>query len=187
MFHSSFKRFLGEATTATQKRIWLKPDAEVLLHDYAWPGNVRQLRATIQQIVALGAPGPVSADVLRPLLSDPFADTDSDDSSGELSDVERRQILRVLREAGGNKTKAAEILGIQRRTLYKKARSDLNGKAAKDPRAILKGIWLSHLRQRDRCPGPYHPKPVLKRPPDERHLIEPTALMCLATGVPYQA
>ncbi|MBI3465017.1 MAG: helix-turn-helix domain-containing protein [Planctomycetes bacterium] len=38
----------------------------------------------------------------------------------ELDAVERQQILRVLDQTGGNKTQAAEILGIQRRTLYKK-------------------------------------------------------------------
>jgi DNA-binding NtrC family response regulator len=113
------KRFLSEATAAVpQKRIWLKPDAEILLNDHTWPGNIRQLRNTIQRLVALGPPGPVSAEVLRPLLADPL--TEEEEPASELSEVERRQILRVLQEAGGNKTRAAELLGIQRRTLYKK-------------------------------------------------------------------
>ena len=114
------KRFLDEATIAAHKRIWLEPEAQRLLDQYSWPGNVRQLQNTIQRLVALSAPGPVSTAALRPLLQDPFAEADEEDASSELSELERRQILRVLRETGGNKTKAAEILGIQRRTLYKK-------------------------------------------------------------------
>ena len=114
------RRFLGEATEAAGKRVWLEPAAERLLEAHAWPGNVRQLQNTIQRAVALTPPGPISADTLRPFLRGLPVETESDESSGELSSVERRQILKVLEEAGGNKTKAAKILGIQRRTLYKK-------------------------------------------------------------------
>ncbi|HLG97882.1 MAG TPA: sigma-54 dependent transcriptional regulator [Bryobacteraceae bacterium] len=113
------RRFLTEATDAARKRIWLEPGVERLLNEYAWPGNVRQLRSTIQRLVALGAPGPVTEAALRPILTDPLPDADEEPAS-ELGELERRQILRVLQETGGNKTRAAEILGIQRRTLYKK-------------------------------------------------------------------
>jgi len=114
------KRFLDETTAAARKRVWLEPAAANLLEEHAWPGNVRQLQNTIQRLVALNPPGPVSADTLRPLLSQPLAGAEDEEASGELDEVERRQILKVLQETGGNKTKAAEILGIQRRTLYKK-------------------------------------------------------------------
>lgn len=113
------KRFLSEATEAAGKRTWLEADAERLLNEYAWPGNIRQLRNTIQRLVALGPAGPVTEATLKPFLANPLQESDEEQSS-ELGEVERRQILRVLQEAGGNKTKAAEILGIQRRTLYKK-------------------------------------------------------------------
>ncbi len=113
------KRFLGEATVAGQRRVWFSPEAEHLLNQFDWPGNVRQLRSTIQRVVALAAVGQVSEETLRSFLIDPLAEEEGEPAS-ELSEVERRQILRVLRETGGNKTKAAEILGIQRRTLYKK-------------------------------------------------------------------
>lgn len=111
-------RFLSEATAAAQRRIWFTPEAEHLLNGFDWPGNVRQLRSTIQRVVALGAAGQVSEESLRSFLTGPSEE--EEETAGELSEVERRQILRVLRDAGGNKTKAAEILGIQRRTLYKK-------------------------------------------------------------------
>jgi transcriptional regulator with PAS, ATPase and Fis domain len=114
------KRFFSEDTTAAQRRVWLEPSAERLLNDSVCPGNVRQLKGTIQRIVALSVPGPISEEALRPFLIQQTQDAEEDEPPGELNDRERRQILRVLLEAGGNKTKAAEILGIQRRTLYKK-------------------------------------------------------------------
>jgi transcriptional regulator with PAS, ATPase and Fis domain len=114
------KRFFSEATAAAQRRVWLEPGAERLLNDSAWPGNVRQLKGTIQRIVALSVPGPISEEALRPFLIQQTQDAAEDEPTGELNEMERRQILRVLQETGGNKTKAAEILGIQRRTLYKK-------------------------------------------------------------------
>ena len=114
------KRFFGEATAGSPRRVWLEPGAERLLNDSTWPGNVRQLKGTIQRIVALSVPGPISEETLRPLLIQQTQDAEEQEATGELSEIERRQILRVLQETGGNKTKAAEILGIQRRTLYKK-------------------------------------------------------------------
>lgn len=114
------RRFLDERTAAAHKRLWLEPDAERLIEEYSWPGNVRQLQNTIQRLVTLNAPGPISVETLRPFLSDSLVEGEEEETSGDLSEVERRQIIRVLKETGGNKTKAAEILGIQRRTLYKK-------------------------------------------------------------------
>ncbi len=114
------KRFLSASTDAAQRRVWLEPGAEQLLNDHAWSGNVRQLKATLQRIVALSVPGPISEEALRPFLSLQAQGAEEEDQTGELEELERRQILHVLQETGGNKTKAAEILGIQRRTLYKK-------------------------------------------------------------------
>jgi two-component system, NtrC family, response regulator AtoC len=114
------KRFFSEATAATQRRVWLEPGAERLLNDSDWPGNVRQLKGTIQRVVALSVPGPISDETLRLFLVRQTPDPEAEEPTGELNEMERRQILRVLQETDGNKTKAAEILGIQRRTLYKK-------------------------------------------------------------------
>ncbi len=114
------KRFFSEATAVAQRHVWLEPGAERMLNDSAWPGNVRQLKGTIQRIVALSVQGPISEETIRPFLSHQALDAEHEEPTGELDEMERRQILRVLQETGGNKTKAAEILGIQRRTLYKK-------------------------------------------------------------------
>jgi DNA-binding NtrC family response regulator len=113
------RRFLGDALGHTDKRIWLTPEAESALREYSWLGNVRELRNVVQRLVTLSPPGPIGADTMRSMLATAM-DLDELEPSGELAELERRQILRVLEETGGNKSKAAEILGIQRRTLYKK-------------------------------------------------------------------
>ena len=114
------RRFLAEATKAADKRIWLQPDAEALLQTHHWPGNVRQLENLVRRLVALNPPGPLSSANIRAALEPAPNGMVAGEDAVELSEVERRQILRVLQQTGGNKTRAAEILGIQRRTLYKK-------------------------------------------------------------------
>jgi DNA-binding NtrC family response regulator len=112
------QRFLEQASQQSGKRVWLSREAAVLIENYDWPGNVRELQNVIARLVALRPPGPVQETDVQELLGD--ADAQSEDEPAELSARERQQILRVLKEVGGNKTRAAEILGIQRRTLYKK-------------------------------------------------------------------
>lgn len=125
------KHFLETATAAAQRKMWLTAEALSALEQYTWPGNVRQLQNTISKLIALSPPGPVSAlDIREAIASAPAgaageADDAGEDDIRELDELERRQILRVLEETGGNKTRAAAVLGIQRRTLYKKlARMD---------------------------------------------------------------
>lgn len=114
------KRFMADAVEATGKQAWLERDAEATLEQEDWPGNVRQLQNVIRRLMAMTRPGPISAaDIHRALEAAPSQE-ENEHESEELAEVERRQILRVLEQTGGNKTRAAEILGIQRRTLYKK-------------------------------------------------------------------
>ena len=111
-------RFIAEAAGAGGRRIWFEPEAERFLTEYDWPGNVRQLENLVRRLAALGPGGPVSVNDLQ--LPGETAAAAQQDEPAELDEIERRQILRVLAQTGGNKTRAAEILGIQRRTLYKK-------------------------------------------------------------------
>ncbi len=62
----------------------------------------------------------MSEAVLRRHLEEFTRPASEDEEPVELNAVERQQIQRVLEQTGGNKTRAAELLGIQRRTLYKK-------------------------------------------------------------------
>jgi len=98
-------------------------DAEFLqaLKGYSWPGNVRQLRNVIERALVVSS-GPVLsvADLppeLRRLRPGP-AVLEVSIGGSSLQDVEREMIYRTIEFAGGNKTKAAELLGISLRTLY---------------------------------------------------------------------
>lgn len=110
------KRFLDESCEKASKKLWLVGGASDALAQYEWPGNVRQLQNVIRRLVAMEPPGAIPEEAVRRELE---AGEAEDEATG-LDAVERQHILRVLEQTEGNKTKAAEILGIQRRTLYKK-------------------------------------------------------------------
>jgi DNA-binding NtrC family response regulator len=114
------RHFLQQATAAAQKRVWLEPEAARLLEPPDWPGNVRELENVIRRLVALNPPGPIPPRDVEAALRAGLVPESDEDEPRQLDEMERRQILKVLEETGGNKTRAAEILGIQRRTLYKK-------------------------------------------------------------------
>lgn len=83
--------------------------------EYPWPGNVRELQNVIHRTLLLS-----KNDIIGPreLLAD--LSPNPKVSGRRLEDVEREHILQVLKEAGGQKAKAAEILGIDPKTLYRK-------------------------------------------------------------------
>jgi Nif-specific regulatory protein len=93
------------------------PEALALLLGYEYPGNVRELQNLVEGAVSL-ADSVVDLDLARSLLSEP-AQTSSPEAL-DLDSAERRHIARVLKVAGGNKSRAAKILGVDRRTLQRK-------------------------------------------------------------------
>ncbi len=98
----------------------LGDDAVARLVAYDWPGNVRELRNVLERAVILKPEGRIGADHI--LLGDtPMAGSrprsDSFDTL-DLAEMERRLIRRALEVAHGNKSEAARLLGITRRTLY---------------------------------------------------------------------
>jgi len=113
------KRFLDDACENSDKRSWFEADASKLLAEFDWPGNVRQLQSLVRRVVAMESAGAISAVVVQRELEQNQRG-ESEEGITELDAVERQHIMKVLKQADGNKTKAAEILGIQRRTLYKK-------------------------------------------------------------------
>ena len=122
-------RFLKEYGERNGKRIeGLTPDAISLLTAYAWPGNVRELRNTIEKMVVLSRSDRLSArDVpanIREAVKGHAALGTRAPAlmSGSLADTERRKIMAVLEKNGGNRTRAADELGISRRTLHRKLR-----------------------------------------------------------------
>jgi DNA-binding NtrC family response regulator len=98
----------------------LAPDARAALLAYDWPGNVRELAHVVQQAVLLSRGNALLRDDLpASLRKATAAPAVAEDEAGwpTLAAVERRYIDRVLQHTGGNKTRAAEVLGIDRRTL----------------------------------------------------------------------
>ncbi|MEO0083757.1 MAG: sigma-54-dependent Fis family transcriptional regulator [candidate division WOR-3 bacterium] len=88
-----------------------------LLTKYHWPGNVRELENTIARACALATNEIITVDDLGLQLSEPIADIGL---KKEIIQREKEYILSVLQQVGGNRTKAAEKLGISRRTLQYK-------------------------------------------------------------------
>jgi DNA-binding NtrC family response regulator len=102
------------------------PDAFQKLLDYSWPGNVRELQNAIEYAVVLAREGMIGVKELPAEIQLPPALQQTElaalPRSGvqSLDDVERTAIIQALAECHGNKKKAAELLGIQRPTLYNK-------------------------------------------------------------------
>jgi two-component system, NtrC family, response regulator HydG len=92
---------------------------EILLR-HSWPGNVRELENVIQRSLIMGR-GIIDVKDLSDYLKTPMpAYSPSSSSFKTLKDQEREYILKVLESVNQNKTKAAEILGIDRKTLGQK-------------------------------------------------------------------
>ncbi|MGC9951493.1 MAG: sigma-54 dependent transcriptional regulator [Bryobacteraceae bacterium] len=87
------------------------------LQEYTWPGNVRQLQHLVERLTILAPGGRVDADAVQLALS---AMESREDPVETLAEAEEEQIRRVLAATGGNKSRAAQILGIERKTLYRK-------------------------------------------------------------------
>ena len=122
-------RFLKEYCKQNNKAIeGLTPDAVSLLTAYAWPGNVRELRNTIEKMVVLARTERLSARDVPANIRDAVKGHAGLSSrsplllTGSLADTERRKIMAVLEKSGGNRTRAADELGISRRTLHRKLR-----------------------------------------------------------------
>ena len=116
-------RFLEEACARAGKKHVLSAEALEALMRHAWPGNVRELRNTIERLV-VSSRGPMIEAVDLPgneTASQPSPGESSFANLTTLDDLERRYLLHVLDAANGNRTRAAEILGIDRRTLYRMA------------------------------------------------------------------
>ena len=100
----------------------LAPEARSLLLRYGWPGNVRQLKNVIERSAVLATGEVIRAQDLPEALRGPEAAPAGASPIVPLAEVERAHIQRVLEHCGGNKKAAAEILGIDRSTLYAKLR-----------------------------------------------------------------
>ena len=119
------EQFLAQAGAKTDppRSYSLSADAHRVLLSYRWPGNVRELQNVIERGIALCNDSVITksdlpAQVLERRDSDFLAAAVARQMS--LSELEREYILRVLDDEGGNKTRAAQRLGLDRKTLYRK-------------------------------------------------------------------
>jgi transcriptional regulator with GAF, ATPase, and Fis domain len=94
-----------------------RSDALALLMAYDYPGNVRELQNLVEGAVSL-AEGEVGGDLVRSLMGSP-AQPEGPEAL-DLAAMQRRHIARVLKLAGGNKSVAARLLGVDRKTLQRK-------------------------------------------------------------------
>ena len=118
-FVKMFAEQTGKAVTGIAK-----PSAEKLL-SYNWPGNIRELRNVIERAMALTQFDQITAADLpakiREYQSTQFVISGHDPLDFvPLDDVERQYILHVMDATGGNRSQAARILGLDRKTLYRK-------------------------------------------------------------------
>lgn len=103
----------------------IQPAAMRALMNYQWPGNIRELENIIERLIILAGDEPISLDLLPPQFrGEPTGASSSalnlkiPDQGLSIDDVEKELIQRALQKAGGNKSKAAKLLGITRRKLY---------------------------------------------------------------------
>ncbi len=98
----------------------VSPQAMARLAAYPWPGNVRQLENVLERAVTLaGGPVLLAEDLELEPASAPAAGPTLPASAMSLDEVKHWYVRRVLEAEGGNKQRAAEILGVDRRTLYR--------------------------------------------------------------------
>jgi len=120
------QRLVAQLARATGKSVaGIAAPAAEKLKAYAWPGNVRELRNCIERAVALTRFEELTVDDLPEAIQDYrrsrlVLDLDDPGQLPPLEEVERRYILRVLEAVQGHRTRAAEILGLDRKTLYRK-------------------------------------------------------------------
>jgi DNA-binding NtrC family response regulator len=102
----------------------VSPETLAILTAYSWPGNVRELENAIERAIALAPGAGLTPDDLPERIKNSGGSAAFiARSSGRqltLREVERDYILETLRKTSGNKTRAAELLGLDRKTLYRK-------------------------------------------------------------------
>ncbi len=116
------EQFLRNACARTGRQATIAPAALDALTRHRWPGNVRELENTIERLVVFSRGGCIELEDLPPaLIHAPSLDERLFQDLPTLEEMERRYLLHVLQAVGGNRSRAAESMGIDRRTLYRMA------------------------------------------------------------------
>jgi transcriptional regulator with PAS, ATPase and Fis domain len=112
------KHFLEANTGPIGLPLRISPEAMDLLVKYPWPGNIRELRSVVVKTILFASSPVINPQDLPCLIAS--KDLVGDPLNKTLGDVEKDHILHILHKVRGNQSKAAKILGIDRRTLYNK-------------------------------------------------------------------
>jgi DNA-binding NtrC family response regulator len=116
------RHFLTRFNERNERQSTVRDDAIGVLTRMAWPGNVRELENLIERAAILSTTGEISSeDIEGAKGAEVLTSAEVQDSGTTLKGAERQQIVRALRDAEGNRSLAARNLGIERKTLYKKA------------------------------------------------------------------
>jgi two-component system response regulator HydG len=111
------------AATVNGRKLRLSEEARAALQAYEWPGNVRELENALERAAILTRGDIIAASALPSRVTEPAPASlvsERPPANPTLDLVERAYILYVLQAEGGNKAKAAEVLGIDPSTLYRK-------------------------------------------------------------------
>jgi DNA-binding NtrC family response regulator len=109
--------FLNKYNARHSRNVKLTESGLKVLKDFTWPGNIRQLQHLIERLTILAPNERIDAEAVQ----DAISAMEPGGAAGEtLAETEADQIRRVLAATGGNKSRAAAILGIERKTLYRK-------------------------------------------------------------------
>lgn len=116
------ERFLEQANRELQKDIaGFDKEAYALMKAYSWPGNIRQLRNTIKYATLLATGLYITAQHLpKEIIETAGREPEVNGLSLKDTHHEKHLIVKALEEAGNNRTKAAHLLGVDRKTLYNK-------------------------------------------------------------------
>ena len=129
MLVEGFLKKCGEARAKEIKGV--SEAALAMLMDYSWPGNVRELENVIERAVTLSRGEKVTPDDLPQAVQGARGDRRVLDEAAEktlpLHEIEKEYIKKILEKTGGNKYQAAQALGIDRKTLYRKL-EEIEGK-----------------------------------------------------------
>jgi DNA-binding NtrC family response regulator len=115
-----FDHFLKRHSRRMGKTVAVHPEVLEILAGYSWPGNVRELENIVERAITLNTTGILtSADFTEHLRQSKRTSMAFPRELVPLEEIERQYIVHVVQRCNGNMTRAAEVLGIDRRTLYR--------------------------------------------------------------------
>jgi len=127
------QHFLKRSNAKNKRTIKITDEAVKVLSQFHWPGNVRELENLVERLAIFCTTGEIGVreveqerNVSRPAVNGVEATGSNPalqaDGANTLEDMERQHIIKILQEFAGNKSRTARALGIERKTLYQKAR-----------------------------------------------------------------